>query len=1019
MNLLKTSHSILILLISLTFLNSAAAQSSTDGLLDTTFVPRSGVALTGGLGIVYDGAVLPDGRFLIGGRFQSVNGVAANCVARFLPDGNYDLSFASGLNGENCTVRGLDVQADGKILIRGFGGVSRLNADGTVDNSYAAVTTNNTIHGSAVQSDGKLLIAGDFTSVNNANLRFLVRINTDGTPDDSFNPNNNVVDWVTYAVAVAPGDKIIVAGNFDTAGGAARKKVARLNSDGSLDASFASLTQIDGGIFKILLQPDGKVLLAGNFSQINNQPRPVIARLNADGSLDAGFQLPNGASQVFEDLTIQPDGKIVVVGAFTQIGGVQRSGIARLNPNGTVDQSFGTPTGGASGTINTVLINADKIVVGGSFTGVGGGQRNGFARLLANGALDNDFSTPGANNTVREIAVQTDNRIVIGGDFTSYNGVAVNRIARLSEYGSLDPTFNSGTGFDGATRAIALQSDGKILVGGSFANYNGAARNNLARLNPNGSLDSSFQAEATGAINAIFVQPDGKIIIGGAFVAVNSTSRSFLARLSPNGSLDEAFNPALDGEVSSIGADENGNISIAGNFQNAGGAARRFVARLRENGALDTGFNPPQPDGAVSKLLVQPNGEVLIAGRFQTLGGVSRRAVARLKIDGNLDAGFAPPAAFNATAINDLVLQFDGSVVVGGEAMRLNQTNLGPIARLNFDGSFDSTYNTINRPNNTVEALALQPDGKILVGGSFTALNASAFAFNRIARLTSVRPPQIGRVRFDFDGDGKADTAVFRPSTGAWYFLRSGSNNAASGFSWGLDGDKIVPADYDNDRRTDFAVFRNGFWYILNSSNNQLTAVQFGLPTDIPVPADYDGDGKADICVFRPSNGAWYRINSFNGQFVAVFFGTSGDVPVPADFDGDSRADIAVFRPSNGTWYRLNNTGNNFTAFQFGTAEDKPVPADYDADGQAEYAVFRPSNGTWYGFSQSSGFAAIQFGTTGDIPAPADYDGDGATDIAVFRPSNGTWYFDRTTAGFAARFWGTNGDVPVPAAFVP
>jgi CubicO group peptidase (beta-lactamase class C family) len=274
--------------------------------------------------------------------------------------------------------------------------------------------------------------------------------------------------------------------------------------------------------------------------------------------------------------------------------------------------------------------------------------------------------------------------------------------------------------------------------------------------------------------------------------------------------------------------------------------------------------------------------------------------------------------------------------------------------------------------------------------------------------------------RFDFDGDGKADLSVFRPSAGSWYMSNS-SNNAFIAVQFGATGDLIAPADFDADGKTDISVFRpaDGGWYRLNSSNNTFSAFQFGTNGDLPAPGDFDGDQKADLCVYRPSAGSWYRVNSSTNQFVAAQFGTAEDKPLVADFDGDRKSDLAVYRPSNGTWYRINSSNDTFTPNQFGTPEDKPVPADYDGDGKADLAVYRPSVGDWYIInSTNASFTATHFGVTEDKPAPADFDGDGKADLVVFRPSSGSWYLLRTAAGFTGIQFGANGDIPTPNAFV-
>jgi subtilisin-like proprotein convertase family protein len=299
-------------------------------------------------------------------------------------------------------------------------------------------------------------------------------------------------------------------------------------------------------------------------------------------------------------------------------------------------------------------------------------------------------------------------------------------------------------------------------------------------------------------------------------------------------------------------------------------------------------------------------------------------------------------------------------------------------------------------------SVAPNPPGQPARTGLITVGSQTHTVFQ--AGTTALRKP------FDFDGDGRTDYGVFRPSGGVWYLQNSTSGFAAAQF--GISTDKIAPADYDGDGKTDIAVFRSGIWYLLQSQLG-FGAGQFGQAGDIPVPADYDGDGKADLAVFRPSNGTWYLLRSQLG-FTGTQFGISTDNPVPADFDGDGKADLVVYR--DGTWFLLRSQ-EGFGSFQFGIAGDKPVPADYDGDAKADYAVFR--SGTWYLWRSQTGFGAVQFGLANDRPAAGDYDGDGKTDIAVWRPGNGTFYVLQSQAGFAGFQFGTNGDAPVASAYIP
>ena len=347
-------------------------------------------------------------------------------------------------------------------------------------------------------------------------------------------------------------------------------------SSGAVDPSFAYGSGFDSDVYSTAIQSDGKILVGGGFLSYNGTSVNRIIRLNADGSIDTSFVTGSGFDGNVYSTNIQSDGKILVGGSFTAYYGTPAYGIIRLNTDGSIDTSFVYDAGfngaGFNGVGYSTNIQSDgKILVGGSFIAYYGTPASRIIRLNSDGSIDTSFvSGTGFNSTVNSITIQSDGKIVVAGDFTNYNETSANRIIRLNADGSIDTSFVYGTGFDSTVRSITTQSDGKILVGGDFASYQGTPASRIIRLNSDGSRDTSF-VSGTGFNNSIHstaIQSDGKIVVGGEFGDYNGTGADRIIRLNSNGSVDTSFvyGTGFSAPVRSIAIKSNGAILVGGDF---------------------------------------------------------------------------------------------------------------------------------------------------------------------------------------------------------------------------------------------------------------------------------------------------------------------------------------------------------------------------------------------------------------------------------------------------------------------
>lgn len=383
----------------------------------------------------------------------------------------------------------------------------------------------------------------------------------------------------------------------------------------------------DAQVFSMAVQPDGDIVVGGDFGEIGGQTRGRVARLSPDGTPD-GLSL--AADAPVSSITVQPDGGLLVGGNFTELAGTPRNYIARITPAGTVDDTF-NPS--ANERVYSILQQPDgAILVGGVFDEIGGETRSRLARLTVAGAVEPGFA-PDFNDYVTAIALHTDDAILVGGAFTKVGTKNRGGLARLAPNGTLDDTFVPSANDD--VFAIAVQADGKILVGGRFSKIGNADTGSLVRLNPNGSLDGSFGAEVTGgAVVSIALDAAGRVVIGGDFAEVNGTAMPRLARLLPNGQLDSTFNlPVnsgdIDGFVSALTIQPDGKILVAGTFSQIGTTARDFLARVGNTGSRFQSLSVSPLGSTITWLRAGSVPELTAAEFAYTTGGAPFQALGR------------------------------------------------------------------------------------------------------------------------------------------------------------------------------------------------------------------------------------------------------------------------------------------------------------------------------------------------------------------------------------------------------
>jgi uncharacterized delta-60 repeat protein len=737
--------------------------------LDPNFKPV--ITRTGGL--VSALGVQADGKIIVAGAFNAVNGTARNGLTRLNADGSVDPSFQTGAiccglgltaSQGSAPVTALVIQKDGKIIIGGGfsmvngvvrNGLARLNTDGSLDSTFnpgAGLTTSATgsfvpVSELLLQPDGMLLVGGYFTAVDGVPRSGLARLKADGSVDTSFNPGSALaIGFPDFGpltgMALLSNGQILVAGSFKAFEDVAVPGIARLNPDGSLDFAFAPPLQqqdLRPSVSAVLVQSDGRIIISGFFDAIDAERRPGLARLKSDGNVDLTFAPPidPAGDDLYTALALQSDGQLIAFRQFAGADSTSHRVIARLKPDGTLDPTFSVELApGETGQLQ-VLATAfqpdGKLLVGGSLASAPDSAHWGLLRIATAGTIDSSFSpqlelAEGADANVVSVAAQADRKVLLGGTFTRIDGLTRTFFARLNADGAVDSTFAPVLKSDEpgpSVSAILVQDDGKVLIGGTFSTINGTSRNGIARLNPDGSLDATFDVGSgtidngsVGRVTALAVQPDGKVLVGGGFTALNGQPYPWFARLNTNGSLDLSFGTMIGHcadcsapEIRSIAVLTNGVIEVAGLLNRVNAVIFDGLGRFLPDGSPDTTFVPAiTAQEQVNAMVLSPDGKTTVAISSDDPGGNGTRArFLRFNFDGTVDDAFQP------------------GLVVG-------------------DGS--------SAP--PVAAMSLDPEGRLVIAGQFASVGAAAR--HGLARL---KPD--GALDTTFDGNATFGSGILPP----------------------------------------------------------------------------------------------------------------------------------------------------------------------------------------------------------------------------------------------------------------
>ena len=670
-----------------------------------------------------------NGQWYVGGTFTTYSGSTVQKLARLNTDGTLDTTFNTNVGtGPNLFgVYGIVVQSDGKVLAAGafstWNGTSvndivRLNTNGTRDTTFNPGSGVNSLPNGMVKDalSDKVYVFGNSATYSGSSANQIVRINTNGTYDTTFNVGTGFNSTVSYVYPQLDG-KLLLGGQFTTYSGSVARRVCRLNTNGTLDTTYTGWMN-DGSCTWIDIQSDGKIVYGGLFQTYSGSNLTRIARSDADGRLDTTFSVGTGFNGGTNTITSLPGNKNLVTGPFTTYNGVTYNRIVLLDTSGSVDSTFvinntfsqnGTGNGFAAAPLNAIR-SGSFVYFGGATSRYKVPTYNYAVQLTNSGSVDSSFSTAGGGNgAIIAASTQSSGAIILGGGLTAFNGVSSTRIVQVSPTGVSTPnaTFNVGAGPNSLVYDLKVQPDNKIVAAGLFTTYSGSSANGIVSINTNGTRDTTFNI-GTGLSSAqgfaLILQTDQKVIVSGNFTSYSGSTSNYLVRINTNGTRDTTFNigTGFNGTTACLAQQSDGKIIVGGSFTGYSGSFNTGytrLIRLNTNGTYDSTFNSGVgANGSPSSLQIQTDGKIIVHGAFTTYSGSSYNRIIRLNSNGTIDTTFKPGSGFDnntTNSANSITIDPSGSIYISSTFTSYSgSTNLSNLIKLTNSGSIDTSFTT-------------------------------------------------------------------------------------------------------------------------------------------------------------------------------------------------------------------------------------------------------------------------------------------------------------------------------------